>query len=207
MKKKTQIKCIFVDIGGVLLSKGWGHESRMDAAKKFCVDYDEMESRHCKIFSKYEKGLISLDEYLKAIIFYKKRSFTKGQFKRFILAQSKPVKRMISLMRKLKSKYGLKIVAVNNEGLELNLHRIKKFRLNAFIDFFVSSCFVHLIKPDKNIYKLALDLAQIPAGQVLYIDDQQSLVDIAVSLGIKGICHTDYESTLSKLGRFGLKVV
>jgi putative hydrolase of the HAD superfamily len=33
------LKILFFDIGGVLLTNGWGHESRKAAAKKFGIDY------------------------------------------------------------------------------------------------------------------------------------------------------------------------
>ena len=39
---------------------------------------------------------------------------------------------------------------VSNESLELNAYRIRTFRLDRFVDSFISSCFVHLRKPDAN---------------------------------------------------------
>ncbi len=35
-----------MDIGGVLLTNGWGHESRQKAAKVFGFDYEEMNILH-----------------------------------------------------------------------------------------------------------------------------------------------------------------
>jgi hypothetical protein len=37
------------------------------------------------------------------------------------------------------------------------------------VDSFISSCFVHVRKPDADIFRLALDIAQAPAGQVVYV--------------------------------------
>ena len=42
----TNTKIIFFDIGGVLLSNGWGHESREKAAIEFGFDYSEMDILH-----------------------------------------------------------------------------------------------------------------------------------------------------------------
>ena len=67
-------------------------------------------------------------------------------------------------------------------------------------DFFISSCFVHFRKPDADIFRLALDIAQVPAGQVVYIEDQPMFVQIAEGLGIHGIRHTDYQSTRAATG-------
>jgi len=123
-----------------------------------------------------------------------------------MFAQSKPLPEMIELVRRLKSKYGLKIVVVSNEGRELNAHRIQTFKLAGFVDAFISSCFVHLRKPDEDIFRMALDIAQVPVGQVIYIDDRAMFVQIAKSLGIHGIHHTDYKTTLDKLAAFGLEI-
>jgi putative hydrolase of the HAD superfamily len=111
---------------------------------------------------------------------------------------------MIELVRRLKARNGLKIVVVSNERRELNSYRIREFRLAGFVDSFVSSCIVHLRKPDEDIFRLALDIAQAPARQVVYIENTPMFVQIAEGLGIRSILHTDYRSTYVKLASFGL---
>ena len=73
-------------------------------------------------------------------------------------------------------RHRLKIAVVNNEARELNSYRIRKFKLDEFVDFFISSCFVHFRKPDADIFRLALDIAQTPAEQVVYIEDTPMFV-------------------------------
>jgi putative hydrolase of the HAD superfamily len=206
MKESAPIKTLFLDVGGVLLTNGWDHQARKQAAKMFSLDLDEMEDRHHLTFDTYEEGKLTLDEYLSRVVFYKKRSFSRAQFRKFMFAQSKPFPEMIELVRRLKSKYGLKIAVVSNEGRELNAHRIQTFKLDSFVDFFISSCFVHFRKPDEDIFRMALDIAQVPVSQVVYIDDRAMFVQIAKSLGIHGIHHTDYKSTRAKLAAFGLDI-
>ncbi len=206
MKKSSSITALFLDIGGVLLTDGWGHESRKLAAKKFNLDFDEMENRHNQALDTYEEGKLTLEEYLGRVVFYQKRPFTRAQFRKFMFAQSKPFPQMIELVCSLKERYRLKIVVVSNEGRELNAYRIRKFKLDGFVDFFISSCFVHLRKPDVDIFRVALDIAQVPANQVVYIENLLMFVQVAEGLGIRGICHTDYKSTCAKLASFGLEV-
>jgi len=123
-----------------------------------------------------------------------------------MFTQTTPFTEMIELMRQLKEKYRLKIAVINNEGRELNEYRIKKFHLNQFIDFFVSSCFIHFRKPDADIFRIALDIAQVPAENVVYIEDLQMFVDIAGDLGIRGIRHKNFLSTSAALASMGLKI-
>ena len=99
----------------------------------------------------------------------------------------------------------MKIAVVSNESLELNAYRIRTFKLDGFVDSFISSCFVHLRKPDANIFRLALDITQTPANQVLYIENTPMFVQIAEGLGIQSILHTDYKSTSAQLASLGLK--
>lgn len=200
------VSCLFLDIGGVLLSNGWGHEFRHQAAEHFHLDVDEMESRHRPIFPIYEKGEISLDEYLDKLVFYTKRDFTPTEFKDYMYSLSTANEEMIAFIQKLKQRYGLKIIAVSNEGREINAYRISTFKLNEIFDFFVSSCYFHVRKPDAGIYRLALDGAQVPINEIVYIDDVQMFVDVAKGIGISSIHHTNYLSTSKALEDMGLKL-
>ncbi|MCE5339506.1 MAG: HAD hydrolase-like protein [Planctomycetaceae bacterium] len=205
MKNSSLITMLFVDIGGVLLTDGLGHVSRKLAAKTFGLNLKEINDRHNMILDTYEIDKLTLEEYLNYVVFYQKRLFTLAQFRKFMFAQSRPYPEMIELVRRLKGRYGLKIVVVSNEARELNLYRIRKFKLDGFVDFFISSCFVHLRKPDANIFRMALDIAQVPASQIVYIENIPMFVQVAKGLGIRGICHTDYKSTCAKLASFGLE--
>jgi putative hydrolase of the HAD superfamily len=204
MKKATAITCVFLDIGGVLLTDGWDRHARKRAATNFNLESVEMEERHHLTFETFEEGKLTLDEYLSLVVFYKKRPFTRAEFRRFMFAQSKPYPEMIELVAQLKARHGLKVAVVSNEARELNEYRIRRFKLGHFVDCFVSSCFVHVRKPDPDIFRLALDIAQTPARQVVYIENTPMFVQIAEGLGIRGILHTDYRSTCAKLASFGL---
>ena len=206
MKKTTAISCAFLDIGGVLLTDGWDHLARKRAAAHFKLDRAEMEDRHHLIFEIYEQGKITLEEYMSLVVFTEKRPFTRNQFRRFMFAQSKPFPEMIELVAQLKLRLGMKIAIVSNEGRELNAYRIQKFKLDRFVDCFISSCFVHIRKPDVDIFRLALDIAQVQASQAVYIENTPMFVQIAQGLGIQSILHTDLRSTCAKLSAIGLKV-
>ncbi len=205
MKRAIPITALFVDVGGVLLTNGWDHLARKRAAKNFKLRWAEMEDRHRLVFETHEEGKITFEEYLGRLVFYKERPFTRAQFRDFMFAQSKPYPRMINLFAHLKVRHGLKIAVVSNESRAVNSYRIRKFKLDRFVDTFVSSCFVHIRKPDADIFRLALDIAHAPASHVLYIENTPMFVQIAEGLGIRSILHTDYNSTCAKLATFGLQ--
>ena len=205
MKSAIPITTLFLDIGDVLLTDGWDHQARKRAATNFKLAFAEMEERHHMTFETFEDGKLTLDEYLGLVVFYQKRPFTRAQFRRFMFAQSKACPGMIELFAQLKVRHRLKIIALSNEARELNAYRIRTFKLNELMDAFVSSCFVQIRKPDAAIFRLALDIAQVPAREIVYIDNTPMFTQIAEGMGIQSILHTDYESTRAKLASVGLR--
>ena len=184
MSPAHPITALFLDIGGVLLTDGWGLDYRTLAARTFDLDPVELESRHHQAFDTYETGKLSLDEYLARVVFHRQRAFTPVQFREFMFAQSRPHPEMLDLVRRLKAKYALKLIVVSNEGRELNAHRIQAFGL--------------------DIFRLALDVTQTPAGQIIYIENTPMFVTIAEGLGIRSILHTSYQATRAELAQAGL---
>jgi putative hydrolase of the HAD superfamily len=200
------ISTLFLDIGGVLGTNGWDRTARQRAAQVFGLDYAEMDERHHLTFDTYEEGKLSLDEYLDRVVFYEPRSFTRQAFRDFMFAQSQPYPDMLALIHDLKDRLGLKVAVVSNEGRELAVHRVQAFRLGTFVDFFIFSSFVHFRKPDPDIFRLALDVAQVPGEHVLYIEDRAMFVEVARGLGIQGLRHAGYEATRAALAKWGFSV-
>ena len=205
MRHATPTTCLFVDIGGVLLSNGWDHRARKRAAKHFKLEWGEIEDRHHMAFEAYEEGRLTLEEYLSLVVFHERRSFTRADYRRFMFAQSQPFPEMLALVPRLKVRHGLKVVVVSNEGRELNAYRIRKFKLAGFVDAFISSCFVHVRKPDPRIFRLALDIAQVRTQQVVYIENTPMFAQVGEGVGIRSVLHTDFRSTRAKLAAFGLR--
>jgi HAD superfamily hydrolase (TIGR01509 family) len=205
VKKPVSITTLFVDVGGVLLTNGWDHLARKRAAKHFKLGWAEMDERHRLVFETHEEGRLSFEDYLGWVVFFEKRPFTRNQFRDFMFAQSKPYPKMLGLVAQLKAQHGLKVVVVSNESREVNAHRIRTFGLDGLVDAFISSCFVGMRKPDVEIFRLALDLAQTVPERAVLIDNTPMFVEIAERLGMQGLHHVDYKSTCAKLASLGLQ--
>jgi len=201
---KTGIRTLFLDIGGVLLTNGWDRHARRRAAQRFDLEYEDMDERHHLTFNTYEEGKLSLDEYLQRVVFHKVRSFSQSEFRTFMFQQSDPYQENIDYFKQLKERHGLKVAAVSNEGLELTRHRIDSFHLGDLIDFFISSSFVHMRKPDEDIYHLALQTAHTQPRESAYVDDRKLFVEVASRLGLNGVWHENLAATREKMGKLGL---
>jgi len=204
MTSPRKITTLFLDIGGVLLTNGWDTALRKQTAEHFEVDYNELDHRHRVTYDTYEEGKMSLETYLRQIIFFEPREYTSEDVVSYILEQATAYDDMIGLVKKLRAVYGLRIAVVSNEGREIAEDRIRRFHLKDFVDFFVVSAFVHFRKPDLDIYRLALDVAQVHPTEVAYIEDRPLLCEVAETLGINSVLNRDAATTREKLAALGL---
>lgn len=193
------VKVIFLDIGGVLLTNGWGDESRQRAVKQFNINYGEFDVLHHFIFNLYEMGKITLDDYLETTVFNHPRDFTKDEFKNFMFSESVKISDLLDWLAEWKKSCGIPILSLNNEGRELNDYRIEKFQLHRCFDGFISSCEVGMRKPDPGIYKLATGIAHARPEECIYFDDRLMLVNAAKKFGIRAFHHQDFVSTKNML--------
>jgi putative hydrolase of the HAD superfamily len=123
-----------------------------------------------------------------------------------MLAQSRACPKMREYLATLKAAYGIRVVIVSNDGREFMEYRAEKFGLKSCADIFVCSAFVGVRKPSERIYKIALDMSQLQAEEVLYIEDRRPFVQAAELLNIHGIQHTTYENTKKFLEENGFVI-
>lgn len=178
------ITAIFWDVGGVLLTNAWDREQRKHTLDHFQLDEAEFSDRHDMVVSSFERGKITLKEYLERTIFYRPRPFTPKQFEDYIYSLSRELDGSLEFARGLARSGKYLMSTINNESRELNLYRIQAFKLREVFNFFVSSCFVRLRKPEDGIYQLALDLTERAPEECVFIDDRPLNLDAAARLGM-----------------------
>jgi putative hydrolase of the HAD superfamily len=194
-KTMHNIKLLFLDIGGVLLSDGWNHTSRMEAITKFGLESVQFQKDHAVAFPLFENGKLTLAQYLDAVVFNVERNFTKEEFTTFMFSKSTQLPDFLPWLIDWKKRTHIKIFSINNEGKEFNDYRIKHFNLHDCFDAFISSCEVGFSKPDPSIFKLALGIAQEEPSSCLYFDDRAIHVAIAKQMGINAHVHLGFEQS------------
>jgi putative hydrolase of the HAD superfamily len=199
----ARITAICSDVGGVLATNGWDRPGRQKAVEEFKIDWLDFEDRHELVVTAFELGKLTLDEYLSRTVFYRPRNFTREQFQAYMFGQSKPFPEALALFTRLARSQKYLLATLNNESLELNLHRIQLFGLRNIFDVFFSSCFLGLKKPDSGIYDMVLRLTQRPAEECLFIDDRELNVECAARAGMRTLHCEDplkLEEPLRQLG-------
>jgi putative hydrolase of the HAD superfamily len=203
----SEIRTIFWDVGGVLLTNAWDHTERAAALERFHLDEKEFHSRHEMVVSPFERGQITLDEYLDRTVFYCERPFTRDEFKNYMFSLSQPIPEVLGFAHSLAASSKYFMGTINNESRELNMHRIEKFGLREIFRLFVSSCFVGLRKPESGIYRLAIEVTQFNPEECCFIDDRAANLECPAKLGIHTIQMQTPEQLRKELAKLGVKAV
>ncbi len=69
---------------------------------------------------------------------------------------------------------------------------------------FISSCFVGLRKPERDIYRVALEITQFPADQCCFIDDRSLNLECAAQLGMHTIQMQSLEQLRADMAKRGV---
>lgn len=197
------ISALFWDVGGVVLSNGWDHAARAQAARVFSFDAEDFDRRHREAESDLETGAITLETYLDRTVFFRRQPFTREQFKSFIFAQSQENTQTRVLLDELTASRRYLLAALNNESRELNEYRIRKFGLARNFTAFFSSCYLRARKPDPLIYELVLGITQRAPDECVFIDDRPENLEPAKALGMRAIrfqSAVELRASLSELG-------
>jgi putative hydrolase of the HAD superfamily len=200
------VTALFWDIGGVLLTNAWDRTERAKALEHFHLDPDEFHARHEMVVSSFERGKITLQEYLDSTVFYIPRSFTRDDFRAVMLDLSRPLPGRLPFAQALANSGKYFMGTINNESRELNNYRIEKFALRGIFRVFYSSCFVGLRKPERDIYRIALETTQFPADQCCFLDDRAINLEGAAQLGMHTIQVQSLEQMKSELAKLGVAV-
>lgn len=200
------ITALFWDIGGVLLSNAWDREQRSLALAHFKLPPEEFEERHQMVVSSFERGLISLDEYLERTVFCRPQGFSAQAFRDYMFSLSQPHQDALALARRLANSGRFLMGSINNESRELNHYRIQTFGLREIFSLFVSSCYVGFRKPEEAIYKLALSITQKDPQECCFIDDRALNLESAARLGMHTIHMNDAAQLWQELKKLGVEI-
>ena len=200
----ADIELVLFDIGGVLGTNAWDREQRQVAVERFGLDAEDFQYRHEETIGALESGHMSLDEYLDIAVFSAPRSFSPAEFKSFMFAQSVAWPDSIAIARELARTGRVRMATLNNEGEELNSHRIDLFGLRDVFPTFFTSCWLRTRKPSRQIYQQVLGMTQADPARTLFIDDRPQNLAPAAALGVRTAQFTDALKLRAHLSGLGL---
>ena len=201
---QTHFRLLCSDIGGVLGTNGWDGDLRRKVCDHFQISEESIDERHRLMFDSYERGFLDFDTYLRYVFFDSPRNFGLEELRAYIYSGSIPWKENIEFFARIKKQNGLKFALISNEGQGITQHRVDKFGLREVADFLVVSHFVHMRKPDRQMWQLTLDLAQVKAAESIYVDDRAPFAEVAADLGFTAFQHVSLDTTREQFSKLGL---
>lgn len=198
------LNVILFDVGGVLLTNGWDRRDRSVVLDRFGLDRNVFEARHREAYRAWERGIVPVETYLSSTVFHEPRSFTPQDFFQAICAGSQLMPDgAMGILQELSASHRYMLGAFNNEPRETQEYRFRQFELGKFFQVSLTSCYLHLRKPDQSFYKKVLDLLCCPADRILFIDDRKENVHAAVEVGMQSmqfVNATQLRTGLQQLG-------
>jgi putative hydrolase of the HAD superfamily len=191
---------ILFDVGGVLLTNGWGTGERTQVLESFNLDKADFEKRHPVPNDSWERDAISAEAYLEETVFYEPRSFAMDDFIAAICSQSVELPNgALGILKEIATAGRAMVGCLNNEARLPNEYRFRTFGLRQYFEVALSSCYLGIRKPKVAIYQRALDILGRPAKRVLFIDDRPENVAGAAKVGMKTIRFTAADALRQEL--------
>lgn len=193
------MKFIGFDCGGVLPTNSWVPER---ISKKFGNPLMEIWGRTWENLKLLERGRISEEDFLKSV--FESHGVSLKEVKREIRRQMHVLfPENFSLIKKLGKRYELALM--NNECMEWNRYRFRKFKLDEYFDHIFSSCDMGVAKPDEDYYREVLRRLKAKPGDLIFIDNTKKNVKVAKELGIHSIHFRNPDQLKEELEKLGVK--
>jgi FMN phosphatase YigB (HAD superfamily) len=189
---QSPIEVILFDLGNVILP--FNHYKIAEKLSRFTKNKEFQDPK--RIFSYlfdfkkgavngYEVGKVSSIQFFKSLKKYLHLSLSFEEFIPIwndIFTENQEVSKII-LSLKEKEKLGL---ISNTNPLHFD-YILSKFPIIHIFDKWILSHEVGFKKPAIEIFQKAIEWASVEPGKILFIDDMQGHVEVAVSLGMQGI--------------------
>jgi len=207
----TDIRTIFWDIGGVILSNGWDRDQRERVLTPLGVDVAAYERRHEAENFYWERGRIDAETFFNRTVFHPsdsepaKQDFTFSDLWPKVCGESSfRYPESFDILLALKRSGQFKLETLNNESTELNEYRLDNFGLRPQFDYFICSGYVNEMKPHPDIFRAAVRISGQPASTAVFIDDKQTNIDAARYHGMQGILFESPAQLRSSLADLGI---
>ena len=206
MVNDKQIKVIFFDIGDVLLKI---HPERMISKISNCanIPYEVVESAFPQhAHDSYERGKITdYDWYMSCkTALPQSNSLSEDQFWEswsLLLGDETDV---VDILIKLKKNYKIWLLS-NTNPMHINNEVESKYVFQKLVDGAIYSYDVGYRKPEKEIYQIACESAEVDPEKSIFIDDLEENIMGANKVGLNGIHYRDTRYLFKELRR--LKII
>lgn len=204
----NQIRTIFWDLGGVLLTNGWDLNQRTRVLSPLGVNPQAYEAVHDSANYFWERGLSSAQDFFRETVLLPNPQLNLpfADLWPLVCAESKVLHpECFDLLAALQTSGRYVLATLNNESRELNAHRLDAFDLRRYFHYFLCSGYLHEMKPAPGFYRYAIEISGLPPSTSLFIDDKPENCAAARALGIQTIVFESPAQLTRELNQLGIQ--
>lgn len=205
IKQKLSVeKLILLDNGGVL-SDHYQQPHHKDLADILGVDEEKLKSllsEKSPHGEAYRKSLISREEFWSIVVKLSGsvNDLDYSQLEKLWAESYQVNHKIVDILKKYRN-VGVKTGLIANSDKYRKQHMEEK-KYPSFLDHSIFSSDVGSLKPAKEIYEKAIEQANIPPKNIIYVDDRESHAKKATELGMQGEVFSTLEDLKLKLKKF-----
>ena len=174
---------------------------RQKLAERFHMDYEEIDRAvfNSESALRASLGEITEDEHWANVLKRLKQPASEAQSFRDQFFGGDIIDRdLVEYIRSLRGSVHTGLISNAWSGLR---DFLAKEKLLDLFDSIIISAEVGAVKPSAKIYQLALDQAQVAAGEAVFVDDAPENISACQKVGMTGILFNDPEKSLDRLHR------
>lgn len=201
MAKKTRIKAIIFDLGGVVVHGGY-----LDFLKHYCLECLTPlgKKQILKLEHEVNLGKISEAEFYQQLQTVFGVHLTAKKMHDLIVKKMRPNKALLRLLPRIKKS---KIVMFTNSigHIAAEVLRMGRHPIRPLFDRVFDSAKIHLAKPDLKSYRYLIKKLKIKPGEALLVDDRPENIRAAKKNGMNGIVYKNISQFRKTIREYGFR--
>lgn len=189
---RSGIRFLYLDLNGCLVH--FYQHAFLEISQDYGVSSGQVESAFWHYNDAANRGNLSLQEFNEA--FAKRLGIESIAWQDYYLSAAEPIKEAQDVLRWASEHYKVGLLTNITESLVEGL--LAKGTLpDVEYDTIIDSSKVGHIKPELEIYQIAIEQAGVPAEEILFVDDSRANLSAAESLGMKVLWFDDFSAQAS----------
>lgn len=192
------IKALIFDFAGVIGSEGYS----LWAKEKKSLGIESNTTYFHDISNKLDRGDLTREEFTDDLA--KKVGTDSSKIWGEMFEKIKINDELLSYIDRLKKNYKIGLLTNYNHLWMNELFSI--YKLEKYFDSKVISSLHNVIKPEKEIYKISLNMLKIEPEEALFFDDRQRNIEGGENVGIKSFLFVDNKKFVEDLRSCGITI-
>lgn len=193
------IKALIFDFAGVIGSEGYSFWVR----EKKALGIESTGTYFHDISNRLDRGDITREEFTQDLA--KKVGTDSSKIWGEMFKKIKINDELLNYIEPLKKNYKIGLLTNYNHLWMNELFSI--YKLEKYFDSKVISSLHNVIKPEKEIYQLSLDLLKIKPEEALFFDDRQRNIEGGEDVGIKSFLFVNNKKFIEDLSSCGIVII